>query len=345
MRRILESPPSSEKEEGSFRFRFPVFRREYYSYTEEKTPFPLSENQNLFALLWDLQDPSQLLAATLPRSTPFLYRGEVTPFTRTQPHSHGYMELFYVASGESRQTISGTELTVRQGEFCLMNRNCLHQEIYGDSPCSVLFLGIRDSLFQGSIKPCLSPEKTAGFLEDAEEDAQAGQPYLLFRPRGNTQEETERTLSFLLQELQHPDADSPLICRGLLLRLFRRLNTDYDCSFSRESRQEMSGLLFRQLTEFMKSNLRDMSSRLLSETFHFQEDYFNRLIKKHAGMTYTDYLQSLRLEKAEFLLHTTDHRIDRIAWEVGYHNKGYFYKLFTERHRLTPAQFRKQFRH
>ena len=34
--------------------------------------------------------------------------------------------------------------------------------------------------------------------------------------------------------------------------------------------------------------------------------------------------------------------IDQITEAVGYHNKGYFYKIFTERHQLTPAQFRKK---
>lgn len=59
-------------------------------------------------------------------------------------------------------------------------------------------------------------------------------------------------------------------------------------------------------------------------------------------MTYTEYLQHLRLQKAEELLLHTRLTIDAIAAEVGYKNKGYFYKIFTERHRMTPAQFRKE---
>lgn len=78
------------------------------------------------------------------------------------------------------------------------------------------------------------------------------------------------------------------------------------------------------------------------EEFHFQEDYFNRLIKTQTGLTYTEYLQLLRLRRAETLLLTTDATIDQITEAVGYHNKGYFYKIFTERHQLTPAQFRKK---
>ena len=59
-------------------------------------------------------------------------------------------------------------------------------------------------------------------------------------------------------------------------------------------------------------------------------------------MTYTEYLQHLRLQKAEELLLHTRLTIDAIAAEVGYKNKGYFYRIFTKRHRMTPAQFRKE---
>ena len=66
------------------------------------------------------------------------------------------------------------------------------------------------------------------------------------------------------------------------------------------------------------------------------------LYTKLTGLAYTEYLQLLRLRRAETLLLTTDATIDQITEAVGYHNKGYFYKIFTERHQLTPAQFRKK---
>lgn len=33
--------------------------------------------------------------------------------------------------------------------------------------------------------------------------------------------------------------------------------------------------------------------------------------------------------------------IEQIADAVGYQNKGYFYRIFAERHRMTPAKYRK----
>ena len=136
--------------------------------------------------------------------------------------------------------------------------------------------------------------------------------------------------------------DRPYICQGLLLRIFYILSTQYDFSISQKLRREMNWILFEEITQFMNEHLADISLAALTQEFHFQEDYFNRLIKTQTGLTYTEYLQLLRLRRAETLLLTTDATIDQITEAVGYHNKGYFYKIFTERHQLTPAQFRKK---
>ena len=92
----------------------------------------------------------------------------------------------------------------------------------------------------------------------------------------------------------------------------------------------------------MKLHLNHISIQMLTKEFHFHEDYFNRLLKSQTGMTYTEYLQMLRLEKAEQLLTDTDNTIEQIAEEVGYRNKGYFYRIFVERRGCTPAQYRRK---
>ena len=152
----------------------------------------------------------------------------------------------------------------------------------------------------------------------------------------------EQALYQLLSELKQHDVASPLICQGLLLRIFRILGTNYEFSLSKQLRKQMNWILFEEITDYMENHLTQISITGLSEEFHFQEDYFNRLLKSQTGLTYTEYLQSLRLKKAEDMLINTDHTIDTISHEVGYQNKGYFYKIFTDKYKITPAQFRKK---
>ena len=144
----------------------------------------------------------------------------------------------------------------------------------------------------------------------------------------------------LLTELERHDEASPYICQGLLLRIFYILSTQYDFSISQKLRHEMNGILFDEITKFINESLAGISLASLADEFHFQEDYFNRLLKARTGLTYTEYLQQCRLRKAEELLRSTSYSIDYIMELIGYHNKGYFYRIFHEQYKLTPAKYR-----
>jgi len=146
----------------------------------------------------------------------------------------------------------------------------------------------------------------------------------------------------LMQELINYDKASDYICHGLLMRIFRLLSTGYDISLSSEMQKKMNWLLFEEITSYIKQNFRDISIKKLSERFHFNEDYFNRMIKSKTGLTYIEYVQDLRLKEAEKLLLQTELNIDDIAARVGYQNKGYFYKIFVKKHNMTPAEYRRE---
>ena len=104
----------------------------------------------------------------------------------------------------------------------------------------------------------------------------------------------------------------------------------------------MNWIIFEEVSEYIQQHSADITIQQLVDTFHFQEDYFNRLIKAKTGMTYSAYVQKIRLEKAEHLLTTSPKSVEEIADIVGYHNKGYFYKIFQKRYGMTPSQYRKR---
>lgn len=322
--------------------RFRILYPEYSSCAEEKKPWPRPEAENLFALLWNLHGGRTLSATLLPREEPFTFQGNYSPVMRTQMHSHEYLELFYIVDGEYRQKILDSEFTFSRGEICLIDRNCLHQEILDGTSATILFLGILPHVFDDITKNSAGTEGMTGLLNTALLKQKNVQQYLHFRPRPEADSAMEETLFSLLTELTRNDSATPIICRGLLLRLFSLLSTNYEFSLSKKMKKEMNWLLLEEISAFIGEHLQDISIRMLAERFHFQDDYFNRLLKNYTGKTYTEYLQSLRLERAETLLRETNISVEEIAREIGYRNKGYFYKIFAERYRLTPAQFRRK---
>ena len=94
----------------------------------------------------------------------------------------------------------------------------------------------------------------------------------------------------------------------------------------------------------MRTNLATVTMESLTKEFHFHSNYFNNLIKKNTGMTYSAFLIQMRINRSKQLLETTDLPVEEVAWLVGYSNKGFFYKRFFEDTGLSPLKYRKKFR-
>lgn len=314
---------------------------EYSLHQEDRKTYPLPKEEHLFALCWDIGSGNRLYGTIRPATTPFSYSCSFQPGDRTQLHTHEYLELSYIVSGSFRQRILGKDITFEKGDLCLIDKNCLHQDYLDGAPASILFLGIANDIFEEIMDSHMATERIVSFLQSALQKQKDLQQYLHFKPTPTTGDQMEVCLKDLLKELLLHDNASSYICRGLLMRIFRILSTDYDFSLSRELRREMNWIMYEEITAYIREHCRDISIRQLCEQFHFQEDYFNRLLKQKAGMTYTEFVQLKRLEKAERLLTETTLSIEQIADAVGYQNKGYFYRIFMEHHQTTPARYRK----
>ena len=57
-------------------------------------------------------------------------------------------------------------------------------------------------------------------------------------------------------------------------------------------------------------------------------------------MTSIEYTNNYRLEKASALLSSTDKSIMEISLDVGFNSVSYFNKLFKNKYKLTPKEFR-----
>lgn len=67
----------------------------------------------------------------------------------------------------------------------------------------------------------------------------------------------------------------------------------------------------------------------------------NEVLKTELGMTFTSYLNKLRLTQAARLLSEKGGAtVSEIAYSVGYSNVSYFNKLFKEEYGCTPKSFR-----
>uniref|UniRef100_UPI003BAB3DE5 GlxA family transcriptional regulator n=1 Tax=Stappia sp. TaxID=1870903 RepID=UPI003BAB3DE5 len=88
---------------------------------------------------------------------------------------------------------------------------------------------------------------------------------------------------------------------------------------------------------------REVRLAQLAEQAGLEERTFLRRFQKATGMTTTEYLQRLRVARAQEMLQFSRTPVERVAWEVGYADPGAFRKIFQRIVGLGPGEYRRRF--
>ncbi|HPU64022.1 MAG TPA: AraC family transcriptional regulator, partial [Mobilitalea sp.] len=103
------------------------------------------------------------------------------------------------------------------------------------------------------------------------------------------------------------------------------------------------GILADIEREITENYMHNISLKSLSEKYYINRAYLGQIFKKQFGVSFKDYLNNYRIEKACEILLRTDDKIYEIAEAVGFNNTDYFISKFVQIKGTTPLQYRKQF--
>lgn len=82
-------------------------------------------------------------------------------------------------------------------------------------------------------------------------------------------------------------------------------------------------------------SLPDVAKACNTSTF-----YFCKIFKRETGMSFTEYLSSVRIEKAKNLLLNRELQISEIGYEVGFQSLTHFNRVFKKRVGQSPSEYR-----
>ncbi|NBJ68036.1 MULTISPECIES: response regulator [Clostridia] len=99
--------------------------------------------------------------------------------------------------------------------------------------------------------------------------------------------------------------------------------------------------IIQQAIALIKKNyMKDIRLDWIADNVHLNPQYLSRLFKRTMNASYSEFLTSIRLEKAIDLLLNSDYPIYRIANEVGFSDASYFCKVFVHYKKMSPHKFR-----
>lgn len=86
----------------------------------------------------------------------------------------------------------------------------------------------------------------------------------------------------------------------------------------------------------------NLSSQVLADRFNLSTAYLCRIFRQAKGCSLTDYINQLRIARAQEILRDPSVKVKDVAEQVGIENKQYFFMLFKQTTGVTPKQYQIQ---
>ena len=92
----------------------------------------------------------------------------------------------------------------------------------------------------------------------------------------------------------------------------------------------------------MKENIeRRLTLKEISEAVGYSSSHFSLIFKKEIGHSPLNYFNLLKIQKACFLLDSTDMKISQICYKIGIEDAYYFSRLFSKIMGMSPRDYKK----
>ena len=110
-----------------------------------------------------------------------------------------------------------------------------------------------------------------------------------------------------------------------------------------ESEALNAGLQLPQVVKFVEEHCfnADFSLAYLANHFHVGPVYMSTFFTKRMNTTLTDHVWELRLQRAKYLLESTEESIDKISEKVGYDIPSSFRRKFKQETGISPSEYRR----
>lgn len=104
---------------------------------------------------------------------------------------------------------------------------------------------------------------------------------------------------------------------------------------------DKNGFIVKRCQKYLNDHyMHDLSLEKVAKKYHFNPSYFSMLFKEKTGISFTEYIQDIRISHAKRLLKETTSKINEISEKVGFRNPAYFIKIFKRQTGFSPNQYR-----
>ncbi|MCK9479220.1 MAG: AraC family transcriptional regulator [Firmicutes bacterium] len=265
---------------------------------------------------------------------------KVEPRINAFKHTHHYLELDYIESGNGVYWIDNKKCKVAPGDLFIINNKELHGlDVIQPNPLEIYVLNFEPQ-----------------FLWSTASDLAVSDFLRIFFYRGhefsnrisNTSPQTQeiiRLIKGIKTEFQEKNPEYQAMIRLKLMNiliLLSRCKQDLNKFNNNESEiiKNSNGIIL--VMDYIHSHWNEnITLEQLAEIAHLNPSYLSTLFKKLNGISPIDYINKQRIRKSLDFLLTSDKNIIEIATLCGFNNTANFNKTFKKITGFTPSKYKK----
>ncbi len=251
----------------------------------------------------------------------YYYKKNFADFKMEQMHIHekGNFEIMFVRSGKCIVSVPDEQLSLSEGHFVLLGNCCPHSL----SAVSAQILNIEFYINMGGSDITSVFEECPALTE-------------LFSKSAVLLADKSEVCSALLSLIDELRENGEGLCSDLL---FSRLLIELSRSFLRAD--DDGSAYVAAARDYIKRHFCEkLPVSEIASAVGLNRSYLQTLFKKITGKTILEYINSLRIEKACFIMKNTDLPVVDIAADCGFSSRQHFMYIFKKQTGLTARQYR-----
>jgi len=277
----------------------------------------------------------------IPEGKAFVIKELIAPFFDVNWHFHTEYQLFVVLKGRGTRFIGDHMQNFREGDMVFTGPDLPHlwknDKVYHQAENQLethgLVIYLPDNFLNNSVYQLEEFEGISSMLKKS--------------VRGiEIQGKTNIIIRQMMLELLHIKGIKRIT---LLLRILQTIADSPDCKLiadaayintNKESERDRMG----QVYEYVMHNFQGkVSLEQAAQISNLSVSAFSRFFKSRVNKSFSDFLTEVRISHACKLLHETDLNISEISYECGFFTLSNFNKLFKDRVKKTPVEYRREF--
>jgi AraC-like DNA-binding protein len=262
---------------------------------------------------------------------------------RLTKNYHDYLELAYFHKGTATCLVDDKEFTAEKGDLLVFNDVELHTIIPDrqENLILVVLYFLPELLYK--------PGDNATSLEYLKPFYYRSSKFdnLVPSPEVN-RHKLDVLIKKIFCELKNQDdfyklSSTTLLQEALieLLRYYKGKNFQFESELEYNKKLADIDKLKNTFVLIMNNYTDNIALEDAAKSAYMSPQYFCRFFKKVTGTTFKEYLLRIKIDKAKELLMKYNMSATEIAYQVGFENLSYFFRVFKKLTGLNPMEFRK----